>query len=931
MVGSVSQKLRILIDAKNNSRAVLQNVQADADKTFGDRPGGLTALGNKAKLALLGVSSVALAGIVTGLKNASEKAAAFEYEMDRVQALSGASAEEVKRLNEQAQQLGGQTIFTSTEVATGMQALAMAGYEVNDILAAMPGLLDTAAAGNTGLEETADIVSNVLSGFGLTADETQRLADVLAETFTTSNTTLRDLGATFEYVGPVARNAGWDLEIIAAAAGILGNTGIQGEKGGTALRGMLLKLQAPTEKAAKRLQELNVELTTADGSLKDLPDLIGELREGLRKLDPSEQATLLKELVGEEGFTGLQVLLDAGPEKIQAYADQLRDSLGTAQEIAKIQTDNLKGSFVELESNWDGLVIAIGERINPALKTLTDEGLIPLVGALRDLLEETTYEKTGEIGQLGETFEGVDEKTGKLTVTVRENKEALEELRKKARAVESAAVDVSGVVGVKLRDGFATLTDEFSTTTPGLNEYTENLKRQRDTVSDLSDEVDGAQKDWEDFKNSLPSGRDSLQELSEIVDQNTQSFQGLSEVKVDVGQMLPPGPELEKLGKVKIGAQLVAGINEKFKTAEGLGEALAGGLTEVIEGASFKNAIKGVATALGSMIGGPLGSVVGQVAAKAFGAIADLFSGKSEAEKRQDVLADLSGVIRRGDIRAFRSGGLLRETMPTGGSALLTLEAFQIAFGLDDTQTANLIQFLTTGGHTPEEWEEWNKLLGATENRKRMELARGLVIPGKEKPSGYGFIASDLAPVEPAPSTGKRKEEKTSGFGFTASELAPQTKSIDLFDLGLSGAGWSMLFLQRGDMTGLYQHIRDEAGLHGYNISLEQAQSLWRNQPIEVPAYAEGGWVPGPIGKPQLAVVHGGEFVVPSQEATGGFQGAAGPKIYITNQINALDSRDVEDYVERKLGPALLRYLRRDSRRGVEITQESGVSVREAV
>src|SRR5690606_2922780 len=172
-----------------------------------------------------------------------------------------ATDEEMAILSRTARELGASTVFSASQAAEGMSYLAMAGFSVSEIVDAMPGLLDTAAAAQSGLGVTADIVSNILSGFQLEARETTRVADVLTATFTSSNTTLEMLGDTMSYVAPVAASLGISLEEVAAMTGRLGDVGIQGQRAGTALRAIFTRLAAPTGEAAKILQQLGVATT----------------------------------------------------------------------------------------------------------------------------------------------------------------------------------------------------------------------------------------------------------------------------------------------------------------------------------------------------------------------------------------------------------------------------------------------------------------------------------------------------------------------------------------------------------------------------------------------------------------------------------------------------------------------------------------------
>ena len=199
--------------------------------------------------------AAALSGLaVAAIKMGSD----FEAGMSRVQALSGATGAEFEALRKTALELGRTTVFSASQAAEGMQYLAMAGFKTNEIIAAMPGVLNAAAAGQVDLATAADITSNVLSGFGLKAEEAARVADVLTKAFTSSNTTMESLGETMKYAAPVAAAAGFALEEVAAAAGMLGDAGIQGSQAGTTLRAIMLRLINPPKQAAEALDALGI-------------------------------------------------------------------------------------------------------------------------------------------------------------------------------------------------------------------------------------------------------------------------------------------------------------------------------------------------------------------------------------------------------------------------------------------------------------------------------------------------------------------------------------------------------------------------------------------------------------------------------------------------------------------------------------------------
>lgn len=183
----------------------------------------------------------------------------FSSQMSRVAAVSNASQEEREALEAQARLLGKTTVWSGSQVGQGMEYLSMAGFKTKDILAAMPGMLNLASAGGIDLGRASDISSNILTGFGFESREMGRVGDVLTNAFTSSNTTLESLGNTMNNAAPVAKSLGASLEETAAMAGKLGDAGIQGEMAGTTLRAVMLRLSAPSTKAAEALKDLGIK------------------------------------------------------------------------------------------------------------------------------------------------------------------------------------------------------------------------------------------------------------------------------------------------------------------------------------------------------------------------------------------------------------------------------------------------------------------------------------------------------------------------------------------------------------------------------------------------------------------------------------------------------------------------------------------------
>lgn len=362
---ATERELNILIKAKDMASKVLDKYSSQFD--------------------MIGKSLLAVgAAGVTGIGAAIKVAATFEEGMSRVGALSGTTDDELKVLTKTAKNLGATTSFSAKQASDGMSALAMAGFDVNEIVAAMPGLLDTAAAGKMDLGRTADIVSNVLSGFQISADETGRVADVMTKAFTSSNTDLGMLGETFKYVGPIASSAGFSLEEMAAAAGLLGNAGIQGGQAGTTLRSAIMRLQAPVGEAAELMQEYGIQVRDAEGNMKSMPDILAAFEDGMSNLTQEQKDNLISTVIGMEAASGFQALLNEGSDTLRDYTKELENAGGTAKEIADKQLDNLNGAITIFKSALEGAAIEIGTVFIPYIR-MAVEFLTGLLSAFNGL------------------------------------------------------------------------------------------------------------------------------------------------------------------------------------------------------------------------------------------------------------------------------------------------------------------------------------------------------------------------------------------------------------------------------------------------------------------------------------------------------------------------------------------------------------------
>lgn len=347
-----------------------RDARAKYDKTIAARD----------KLAGAGVAMAgAGGGALYGAARVIQPGLDFEESMSSVQALArlDKTSAQFKSLRQQARDLGAATSFTATEAANAQGFLAMAGFDPSSILNAMPGMLDLSKAGRVDLARSADLASNILTGFKLQADQMNRVGDTLVGTFTRSNTNLEMLGDTMKYAAPIAAGLNIDLETTAAMAGKLGDAGIQASMAGTGLRAIMSRLAAPPKMARDALAELNIETKDARGNLRPIVDILTELQAKTAKMGSAKRSGLFKHIAGEEAFSALSVLTEqAGSGKLQELIATLRAANGEAAKNAQTMADNARGDLKTLQSAWEDFGITMFDTqngpIRGTIQTITD-------------------------------------------------------------------------------------------------------------------------------------------------------------------------------------------------------------------------------------------------------------------------------------------------------------------------------------------------------------------------------------------------------------------------------------------------------------------------------------------------------------------------------------------------------------------------------
>ncbi|MED0676992.1 phage tail tape measure protein [Aneurinibacillus thermoaerophilus] len=248
--------------------------------------------------------------------------------------------------------------------------MAAKGYDAQQVIAAMPGVIAAAEASGEDMALVADTVSSALNAFQLNASQSTHVADVLAMAANKSAAGILDMQYAFKYAAPVAKQLGISLEQLAAATGIMANSGIRGEQAGTTLRAALLRLSDPPKEAAKQLQALGIQIEDNKGNMLPFSNIIGQVAKATDGMGTAQKAAALSAIFGTEAVSGMLALIEAGPAKINEFAKALENSNGASAKAAQQMKDNLAGAMQELQGAFETAQISIGNALSPAIMVL---------------------------------------------------------------------------------------------------------------------------------------------------------------------------------------------------------------------------------------------------------------------------------------------------------------------------------------------------------------------------------------------------------------------------------------------------------------------------------------------------------------------------------------------------------------------------------
>lgn len=326
------------------------------------------------KIESAGKSLLPVTAAVTGVGVAGLKVATdFEKAMSGVQAITGATGADFERLREVAIDLGATTAFSSGEVAEAMMEMAKAGWSTTQIIEGMAGVLDATAASGESLGTVATIVADAITGFGLSAKDSARVADLMTQAANSGTIGVSDLGESYKYVAPLAQSMGLSIEDVTTALSAMSMAGIKGSQAGTSLRTVLANMAKPSSTVADAMDELGISITNSDGSFQSLEQIITTMRTKFSGLTDDQKAYYATALAGKEGMSGLISLLNLTQEEYDALTASMNNCSGVAGETAAVMQDNLQSKVEQLGGSLESLAIKLSEYVIPYLTGLVEK------------------------------------------------------------------------------------------------------------------------------------------------------------------------------------------------------------------------------------------------------------------------------------------------------------------------------------------------------------------------------------------------------------------------------------------------------------------------------------------------------------------------------------------------------------------------------
>lgn len=348
----------------------------------------------------VGESMLPIAAGITAIGAAGGRAFIdFDSIITGAAAKAGATAEEMEMMRQKASQFGADFPISATQAAEGMDRLAAAGYDANQVIGVMPSVITAAVASGEDLATTSDVVSNALNIWNLKqgdiAQNAMRVADVVQMASNKSSLGMADFGLAMQYAGAPAATLNVSIEQLATAMAIMKNNGIEASTIGTSLRSVFSRLSEPPKPAAEAIEALGLQVKDASGNFLGLQPIVEQLRGKILNLSNTEQVAYAKALAGEEAYSGLLALVKTAPEEYQALQNAMDSATGSSQAQFEVMKGTLKNSIDGMLGSLESLAINFGSVLTPQIKAVTDS-----IGSFADMINELTPETKLLIGNI---------------------------------------------------------------------------------------------------------------------------------------------------------------------------------------------------------------------------------------------------------------------------------------------------------------------------------------------------------------------------------------------------------------------------------------------------------------------------------------------------------------------------------------------------
>ena len=454
---------------------------------------GIDAAVSKAGQTIAGF--VSAAAITAAVKQATqyviEVGSAFEASMSEVQAISGATSEELEKMSAKAKQLGSSTKFSATEASQAFKYMALAGWDTNKSISAIDGVMQLAAASGMDLAKASDMVTDYLSAFGMEADQATYMADMLAYAQAHSNTTAEQLGEAYKNCAANMNASGQDIETTTSLLEALANQGSKSSEAGTKVAAIMRDVTAKMDEGKIAIGDTTVAVMDANGNFRDMTDIIKDVDTATQGMGDAEKAAALASTFTSDSISGLNMILNEGIDKVAGYEEELRNSSGAASDMADTMQNNLQGKITAAGSALEGLGIAAYNYISGPAGKVVDIATGIFKG-LTDVLTpelDTAHQLLADAENTSAAVQSIYDKMESQQKSFKSNRDSIEANAEVAKRLADNLFDLADKADLSATDleTMGVYVDELNSLIPDMNL---SLNKQTGELSMTREEVD---------------------------------------------------------------------------------------------------------------------------------------------------------------------------------------------------------------------------------------------------------------------------------------------------------------------------------------------------------------------------------------------------------------------------------------------------------